>query len=155
MRISIFALMLVTLTGMSYTSDRDIGYDDRSLRVVDSFDLQGHGRHDPRVQPDVGGSFSNQFILERILSRPTSAMIFRKSYFNGTAEAKAYALLGLAFIKSPVYAALKADFLQYSGKIDVYTRIPGLTRNESPAAIVAAIDSGRLLKWIIPRANND
>ncbi len=131
---------------------------DAMLRVVDSFDLSTAAEReaDPLLtkQDRAAGEtvgYMNQMCFERMLGDKNRETYLRQTYFNGTAEAKAYALLGLSFTKSPLYATLKADFLRYQDKVVVRSRVHGLKTAETPAGIIAAIDSGKLSVTVTPR----
>jgi hypothetical protein len=151
----LLALVSFTVTTLAIDSPED-PCTDAQLRIVDSFDLfspaqlAGTLTEKERAAGESVG-YMNQLCFERMLTQRDCETSLRRSYFNGTSEAKAYALLGLSFIKSPLYVTLKADFLRYQNSTVVACRVSGLKKEETPAGIVGAIDSGKLNAKITPR----
>ena len=127
-------------------------YDESTLRCVHSFDVAGPGELNDSAKPDETVSYSNQDDFERLLNEKDRDLYLRKSYFNGTSEAKCYALLGMYSTKSASYEELKKDFLRYEKDILIDCRVKNLKPQESPSAVIRLIESGDLPSRIRPKS---
>jgi hypothetical protein len=133
----IICTFLAQLVSPCVAFERSI-YDESTLRTATAFDLASLKE---RTRPDGVWISLGQDALQQMLREKEAESYLQKTYYNGTSEAKAYALVGLHIRKSSLYATLKADFIRYEGKLAVLCKVKSLKSEETPSAIVAAIES--------------
>ena len=148
-----YVALLISVSLQSFAMEGPDVYNENTLRCVQSFDVAEPSELQETAKPNISVTYSNQDAFEHLINEKDRDLYLRRSYFNGTSEAKCYALLGLYFIKSASYEEVKKDFLRHEKEVVVNCRVRNLKPIDSPAAVVRLIESGGLSLCIHPKAD--